>query len=280
MNYVIDETIVFDSENGTLSQTADPSRTNVLPKPAVLLLEVFVNNPGVIMSRNSLMEAAWLDAGLTLSGHNLSTYIKVIRHNLAELEVEKEYIKTLPRVGVMMVVDVVEQQKVLQEKIQQEEVLPEEVIPAISATEEPVQTIEQSVPDAEENITAPPPKKMRIFPFYLLVLCILFIIIQIFWPVTPPLSFTPSNERLKKITSIGKCDVLVLDNTSVAALPYIDSTLKRPEITTPCAAEAHYIFFNSLDLKKIKKNTAAICRYNPVSHAPEDCTTYSWEYEE
>lgn len=286
MNYLIDDSVVFDSENGTLSQTFNLGRSSILPKPAVLLLEVLVNHPGVIMSRNTLMEAAWLDAGLTLSGHNLSTYIKVIRHSLSELEIEKEFIRTMPRVGLVLTVSVRQEANDLPKD---NPIVLEQNFVSInehSTLENPKPTVTLTVPqDAPTLMQANAVKeqssikKKHFFPLYVMVVTIICTIVQIFWPVAPPLDFAVSNERLKKISSLAKCQVFTLENPGNLVLSGIETTLRSPEIVKSCSNDPHYIFFSALQFENREKTTAVMCRFDAMTHAPKECTTYSREFE-
>lgn len=267
MNYIIDNTIIFDSSTGRLSRADDITKFNALPKPAILLLNVLVNNVGVIISRDSLMEAAWLDAGLTLSGHNLSTYIKVIRQNLSELEVEKEYIKTLPRTGMLFTVEVQNEES--------HECAPE-VEPQLNEVIVPEETEPSSHSTCQGNGSFFA-KNKEVFTLYFLAFLLICICAQTLYSFAKPLTFAKSSEHLVKVSRINKCDIYMLSNSSQASIIYASKYLQDLDFLAPCKIDPHYIFFSSLNLEGVRKDAMVMCQYNTSNFTTNDCVTYNWE---
>lgn len=105
MRYLISEKIIFNPVSGIL-QKNEADDVISLPEPATLILAVLVENPGTVLSRNTIMEAAWEPHGLTMSGNNLNNYLSVIRHSFQNLGIREEIIKTLPRVGLLMTAEI------------------------------------------------------------------------------------------------------------------------------------------------------------------------------
>lgn len=102
MNYLIDKHIIFIPEENVLRSISDARQEASLPRPATLLLLTLINAPATLISREALMEEAWDRHGFRASGHNLNTYLSVLRHALNELGADNDLIKTLPRQGLIM----------------------------------------------------------------------------------------------------------------------------------------------------------------------------------
>lgn len=115
MHYLIDDKILFFPQENLLRAVDAKQSDCSLPRPATLLLLALIRCPGTLISRDALMEEAWDAHGFRASGHNLNTYLSVLRHALNELGADSELIKTLPRQGLIMrdvVVPVVDTDKV------------------------------------------------------------------------------------------------------------------------------------------------------------------------
>lgn len=106
MRYVLENMLIFDDEAGTLTgKTSEKSAK--LPYAAVLLLKVFCENPHVLLGRNDLMDRAWTENGLRASGSNLYNSLSLIRKTVEMLGVDLNIIRTQPKVGLIMEVDVI-----------------------------------------------------------------------------------------------------------------------------------------------------------------------------
>ena len=84
----------LDAEAEILFRGAEPV---ALGKRAVALLRVLVERPGIPVSKDALMEAAW--AGLTVEESNLAVQISALRRVLGEEPGGDGWIETLPRRG-------------------------------------------------------------------------------------------------------------------------------------------------------------------------------------
>src|SRR6187399_30896 len=83
----------LDPEAGILYRGAEPT---LLGQRAVALLRRLLENAGVPVSKDALVEAGW--GGLTVADNNLTVQIAALRRVLAEAEAES-WIETLPRRG-------------------------------------------------------------------------------------------------------------------------------------------------------------------------------------
>jgi len=92
----------LDTKAEILFRGADPV---ALGKRAVALLRVLVERPGVPVSKDALIEAAWL--GLTVEESNLTVQIAALRRVFAQEPGGERWIETLPRRGYRFVGSVI-----------------------------------------------------------------------------------------------------------------------------------------------------------------------------
>jgi DNA-binding winged helix-turn-helix (wHTH) protein len=84
----------LDTATDTLFRGGEPVS---LGHRAVALLRVLVEQPGIPVSKDALMEAAW--AGLTVEESNLAVQIAALRRVFGEETGGENWIETLPRRG-------------------------------------------------------------------------------------------------------------------------------------------------------------------------------------
>src|ERR1051325_4043795 len=84
----------LDPAAGILYRGAEPT---ILGQRAVALLRRLLENAGVPVSKDALVEAGW--AGLAVSDNNLTVQIAALRRVLGEATDGKSWIETLPRRG-------------------------------------------------------------------------------------------------------------------------------------------------------------------------------------
>ncbi|HBZ0731232.1 TPA: hypothetical protein MJC07_24160 [Klebsiella pneumoniae] len=97
MKYFIENQVVFNTDDGTLTDTSTQEIIS-LPVPAVRLLEEFSRSDGRNLTRGYLLEKVWEEHGLQATDGNLRQYISILRRHLSALGFP-ELIVTLPRVG-------------------------------------------------------------------------------------------------------------------------------------------------------------------------------------
>src|SRR5215813_4570846 len=78
----------------------------MLPPKEFDLLLLLVQNPGLVMDRESLIKALWPDT--VVEEANLNVHISALRKALAEGSGEQHYIETLPRLGYRFIAPVTE----------------------------------------------------------------------------------------------------------------------------------------------------------------------------
>ena len=85
---------ILDPEAGVLLYQGAPV---ALGYRAFLLLTAFVNNPGKVLTKTDLLDAAW--QGAAIEETNLSVQIASLRKHLGRPPTGREWIATVPRVG-------------------------------------------------------------------------------------------------------------------------------------------------------------------------------------
>jgi len=84
----------LDPEAGILYRGAEPT---MLGQRAVALLRLLLENAGVLVSKDALVEAGW--GGLAVADNNLTVQIAALRRVLADAANAEGWIETLPRRG-------------------------------------------------------------------------------------------------------------------------------------------------------------------------------------
>lgn len=102
MKYTINKEIVFRNDDGALWNLSNPGETISLPTTAARIFSYLLDNPGIVMSRESIFEEIWDKHGLQASNNTLNQYISLIRKTLHELGCEGDVIRTIPRVGFLI----------------------------------------------------------------------------------------------------------------------------------------------------------------------------------
>lgn len=132
MKYIINLTITFDAENRRLSIYNDARIFIELTKPATRLLLELITNNKINVSRDDLLNNVWINYGYAASNAGLNNYISELRKSFATLEMNREVIITIPKIGFRMHAD----------------------IQTIAATDSKVSSEREEDPEKEENAQA------------------------------------------------------------------------------------------------------------------------------
>ncbi len=88
--------VLVDTVKGTASKNGKDLYLSALE---YRLLLVFLNNRGIVLSRNQLLEAIWDIAGDFVNDNTLTVYIKRLREKIEEDPQNPEFIKTVRGLG-------------------------------------------------------------------------------------------------------------------------------------------------------------------------------------
>ena len=97
---------MFDPEHRTLALNNNNQTALELSKPSCRVLNEFIKNNGVNLSRDSLLKNAWEDYGFPASNAGLNNCISELRKSFVSLGIEKPIIITLPKIGFRMEADI------------------------------------------------------------------------------------------------------------------------------------------------------------------------------
>lgn len=98
MDYLIAGEVTFSMSRLVLTNTISGDDIH-LPPAAALILLILVRNHGRVVERDRIIDIAWVEFGLELSGNTLNQYISLLRKNISRLGIESEAIITVTRVG-------------------------------------------------------------------------------------------------------------------------------------------------------------------------------------
>lgn len=251
MNFLIDGGLLFMPGDNSLQLRDDPSRLATLPVPATLLLTVLVTTPRQVISRDSLMEAAWDRSGFRASGHNLNTYISVIRNALTDLDVDRNLIKTIARQGLILQADV--------------EILETPVAPHHAPL--PAELVVLPHSDSLAPVKSGNPITLRY--------CATVIVLMFFAALIPVLLFsgrTPHIAELnsEKIGALGRCEIYSLTSVTATEKMHLLAKVKADKHVQPCQYTSGKIWIYEQDEGAISSLSYCAQQEEKAYH----CATY------
>lgn len=111
--YIIDNQLVYNAEDRSLSRVGDELAYVVLTHIAGRLLTLLLESRGEIVLRDIILQRVWDDYGLASSNNNLNHYISNSRKQFSSLGLEKTFIITEPKRGFRLNADVTIEEQVI-----------------------------------------------------------------------------------------------------------------------------------------------------------------------
>ena len=105
MHYLIENIIRFDVNERSLTHTVTNDNIS-LGMSGCALLQYLINNQGVTISRNRLLDEVFKKHSLTDSDCNLSQNLSLLRKGFRDLGIHRDILVTTPRVGLTLPEDV------------------------------------------------------------------------------------------------------------------------------------------------------------------------------
>ncbi|WP_238532056.1 winged helix-turn-helix domain-containing protein [Rahnella aquatilis] len=99
MNYLIENQILFNPEDNTISLPGDSENKIAISNPARRILLLLIEKKGIVVEREIFFKKVWDDYGLTASNNNLNHCISKLRKVMVTLGYPNEFIVTVPKVG-------------------------------------------------------------------------------------------------------------------------------------------------------------------------------------
>ncbi|MDW5512084.1 winged helix-turn-helix domain-containing protein [Serratia proteamaculans] len=106
MEYIINNYVSFNSSDGTLFCQDDSIDMITLNRVCNELLLLFIQNVGVPISRDKLLNELWEKKGLSASNNNLNNYVSMLRKALAQCGCPG-VISTIPKHGFLFEADII-----------------------------------------------------------------------------------------------------------------------------------------------------------------------------
>lgn len=102
MIYVIEDKIVFNPEDNTLSLQDNTDCQVTISNPARRILLLLIEHHGTVVQRDTLFQKVWDDFGLVSSNNNLNHCISKLRKVINTLGHSNDVIITVPKVGFLL----------------------------------------------------------------------------------------------------------------------------------------------------------------------------------
>jgi len=99
MTYLIENEIVFNPEDNSLSLLRDSESKVTVSNPARRILLLLIEQQGIVVLRETFFKKVWDDYGLTASNNNLNHCISKLRKVISTLGYDNELITTVPKAG-------------------------------------------------------------------------------------------------------------------------------------------------------------------------------------
>lgn len=248
MKYIINKTVVFDSNELTLYLYENMQIVARLTKPATRLLLTLIQNSGVSVSRDTLLENVWLTYGFTASNAGLNNYISELRKAFSSLGYNHELIITIPKLGFRFESEIdIEDSAVISSKSKPAE--EEETVSAIS--EDAALKTVLVKPNGRETTSS---SHRKVYSF---LAGITFVILCIF------LFKKISNDNYisHKIAKIDNCNVYIIgrDFQKNDVLSKVNAVLKRENVDCTNLQSDVFYLEDRIDERTVRADLISVC---------------------
>lgn len=232
MKYIINSTILFNVDEGTLSFYESAKTSVRLSKPASRLLLELVKKNNHSVSRDELLQRVWVNYSPTASNAGLNNYISEIRKTLLLIGVNKNIIVTIPKVGFK-----------LEGEIQPAEALIQMPEPENSVEMLPFQPEEIAEEQQNNEVVVAHTEKKHFFPwreplFVSLLTIIALCAFSIFFD-----NGKPNKISYNLMQSIDKCDIYSIGKVKLTPSLLADITQEIKKEDIDCLKDKNDIFY-------------------------------------
>jgi len=251
MKYIINKTLVFNTDEQTISLYENHQIVTRLTKPAGRLLLELIQNGKQIVTREELLAKVWTSYGFSASNAGLNNYISELRKTFILLGCHRELIVTLPKKGFRFEADIL-----LVEST--------EAKPLVTASENegtislPVSNHQEELNLSNNNIES----KFKSFISKKAIFAYTIFIAFIFGVLFLYHDKNDEHYPYQQIASIENCVVYFVGkiNDLPDSEKDISLLLKREDID--CNHDKNDIFYmeNRLDKKSLVSNLISVCR--------------------
>jgi diguanylate cyclase (GGDEF)-like protein len=104
--FVLNERWLFDATHGRLADLEGRVETVTLQPVATRILSLFVQAPRIVQRRRQLLDDGWRAFGFEVCENSLNQVIHMLRSAFGQLDPNKAYLRTVPRIGYCLLADV------------------------------------------------------------------------------------------------------------------------------------------------------------------------------
>jgi diguanylate cyclase (GGDEF)-like protein len=104
--FVLNERWLFDATHGRLADLEGRVETVTLQPVATRILSLFIQAPRTVQRRRQLLDDGWRAFGFEVCENSLSQVIHMLRSAFEQLDPDKPYLRTVPRIGYCLLADV------------------------------------------------------------------------------------------------------------------------------------------------------------------------------
>jgi DNA-binding winged helix-turn-helix (wHTH) protein len=106
IKYIIDGSVLFDSEERTLTPLDQPDHSITLNTPASRCLLLLIEHAGTVVSQKEFFSQIWEQNGAYVTANTFYQNITIVRKGLKSVGLSSDIIKTVPKEGVKLVADI------------------------------------------------------------------------------------------------------------------------------------------------------------------------------
>lgn len=228
MKYIIENSILFDSDRKQISSASSPDVTVPLTTTASRLLEEIVKHPNRVLPRALLLKKVWEDNGYAPSDASLNNNISVLRKYFTSLSDTEIDLRTVPKIGFQLNASVMLQEEHVDvnESEGNEKANTDSVMPT-SGGETSQKRYILYIASAGVAIAA-------------LLIAIVFLVLQ-------DRGITTLNKKLQRVVRFEQCDVF---NLSADAIPFEKVLSAFPSVRTSCSSKPANVYYDFSSLNK------------------------------
>ncbi|ENW5215467.1 transcriptional regulator [Enterobacter cloacae] len=246
MKYIIENTILFDSESKQISSSSSPDVIVPLTTTASRLLEEIIKHPNRVLPRALLLKKVWEDNGYAASDASLNNNISVLRKYFASLSDNEIDLRTVPKIGFQLNAAVV---------------LYEEQTDA--AENDAVQGTEST------NVIQPASVKFAsytLYGLYIAAACttIVALLVALVFLSLQDRGISTLNKKVQRMARFEQCDVF---NLSSDGIPFEKVLSQFPSVRASCATKTANVYydFSSLNKDRARNLFVSVCFKNDKS---------------
>jgi cholera toxin transcriptional activator len=246
MKYIIENSILFDTERKNISSSSSPDVIVPLTTTASRLLEEIIKYPNRVLPRALLLKKVWEDNGYAASDASLNNNISVLRKYFSSLSDTEIDLRTVPKIGFQLNASVV-------------------------LHEEQTDTDKNYAVQETENtyVMQPDSGSLALHTRHNLYISaagttILVLLVALAFLNVQDSGISTLNKKIQRIVRFEQCDVFNLSSDGTSFEKVLS---KFPSIRSSCASKTANVYydFSTLNKDRAKNLFVSICFKNDKS---------------